>query len=273
MTRLWILLLALLVGVPATAAAGDESSCGFDAEIVWKDFGDVVSAPFHWSSDEAIAAGAVAVTTASLVAWGDDAIARAATGDRNAFPYVVVHKVSELGRWYGKNSRNVFYTTTALIGGMWVAGQIDDNDRLVRTSEIATEAVVFNAILTRVAKRVFGRTRPYTGENARQWRPFNILAKHENRSFPSGHASTAWTVATALAQRHNDWWVEVPAYTFATAAALQRVDDEWHWTSDVVVGAAMGYAISTFLVNRHSCAEEGSSSQPAPASFVFSFRF
>lgn len=59
------------------------------------------------------------------------------------------------------------------------------------------------------------------------------------RSFPSGHASAAFTVATMQAQFHPRQallW-----YTGATIIAASRVKLHSHYTRDVVAGALLGY--------------------------------
>jgi len=60
-------------------------------------------------------------------------------------------------------------------------------------------------------------------------------------SFPSGHASTSFTVATVL-QEHFGWKVGVPAFAAAAYTGVERVADNQHWASDVVFGAALGVA-------------------------------
>jgi membrane-associated phospholipid phosphatase len=60
-------------------------------------------------------------------------------------------------------------------------------------------------------------------------------------SFPSGHASTSFTVATVL-QEHFGWKVGVPAFAAAAYTGVTRVADNQHWASDVVFGAALGIA-------------------------------
>ncbi len=60
------------------------------------------------------------------------------------------------------------------------------------------------------------------------------------RSFPSGHASAAFTVATMQAHYHPRQallW-----YSGATLIALSRVKLRRHYTRDVVAGAALGFA-------------------------------
>ena len=60
-----------------------------------------------------------------------------------------------------------------------------------------------------------------------------------DRSFPSGHASTTFAVATVL-ERHLDWKMWGPAYLFSSYVAMSRLHENRHFASDVAFGAAVG---------------------------------
>ncbi|RKY53665.1 MAG: hypothetical protein DRP93_06230 [Candidatus Neomarinimicrobiota bacterium] len=64
----------------------------------------------------------------------------------------------------------------------------------------------------------------------------------DNKSFPSGHSSVAFATAT-MYQMWYGWTAGVPAYAFAAITAFQRLDDNQHWFSDVIMGAAIGIAV------------------------------
>jgi len=82
-------------------------------------------------------------------------------------------------------------------------------------------------------KRAVNRTRP-DGES-----------KRSNASFPSSHAANAFAVAAALTRRWPRFgWAMWPA---AALVAASRVYLNRHFTSDVLVGAAIGVA-SAYLV-------------------------
>ncbi len=64
----------------------------------------------------------------------------------------------------------------------------------------------------------------------------------DHKSFPSGHSSVAFATAT-MYQMWYGWKAGVPAYAFAAITAFQRLDDNQHWLSDVIMGAAIGIAV------------------------------
>ncbi len=68
-------------------------------------------------------------------------------------------------------------------------------------------------------------------------------------SFPSGHASFTFATATTLT-RHLGWRAAVPTYLVASYVAASRLHENVHFLSDVVAGAAIGFAAGR-TVTRH----------------------
>ncbi len=83
-------------------------------------------------------------------------------------------------------------------------------------------------------------------------------------SFPSGHTTAVWSLATVVAHeyRHNRL-VQVSAYGLAAAASMARFTGRNHFLSDVFVGSAIGYGIGRYVYRtHHDPALESSSKQP-----------
>jgi membrane-associated phospholipid phosphatase len=73
-------------------------------------------------------------------------------------------------------------------------------------------------------------------------RPANGPGAGKSDSFPSGHASTAFAVATVEAELHPD---EAPYwYGAASLVAISRIKLHRHHIQDVLAGAALGYGIA-----------------------------
>lgn len=87
-------------------------------------------------------------------------------------------------------------------------------------------ALVWGTIASSTLKVAFGRQRPSNNPNY--------------HSFPSGHATTAFTTATVLTYAYG-WKAAMIAYPVATFVGLSRLSDNVHWASDVVGGAFLGY--------------------------------
>ncbi|HEY2860283.1 MAG TPA: phosphatase PAP2 family protein [Terracidiphilus sp.] len=70
-------------------------------------------------------------------------------------------------------------------------------------------------------------------------------------SFPSGHATAAFSVATVVAYRYrNHKWVPWAAYGLASAIGLSRIATQAHFASDVFLGSAIGYSVARFQTVR-----------------------
>lgn len=108
--------------------------------------------------------------------------------------------------------------------GLFTAGRFAHDGTFRAFSYDATQAIVVNGVYTQILKTAVGRTRP-DGSN--------------RVSFPSGHASSAFALAT-VAERHYGWKVGVPSYLAASAIGLSRIEQNKHYLSDVLAGATLG---------------------------------
>ena len=119
----------------------------------------------------------------------------------------------------------------ALAGGLWRSG------RMVQALYLAL-SVVAAVIINPILKQVFARARPVDDQ----------LVTVSSTAFPSGHTTTAATIATALAviawPTRWRWPVIAAAAVFALAMAASRVYLGVHWPSDVLGGLALGFAIA-----------------------------
>jgi hypothetical protein len=71
----------------------------------------------------------------------------------------------------------------------------------------------------------------------------------DNKSFPSGHASDTFAVATVL-ERHVGWRYSIPGYLFASYVAVSRLPSNRHWLSDVTFGATVGIIAGRTVTRR-----------------------
>jgi len=103
----------------------------------------------------------------------------------------------------------------------------------------ATERVTLSVGVAGAAalalKTIAGRRRPNSGADADDFRPVS-----GNASFPSGHATIAFALASAVDRESGARWVKWVAYPAAGLVAWSRLRDDEHWASDVVFGGALG---------------------------------
>lgn len=72
----------------------------------------------------------------------------------------------------------------------------------------------------------------------------------DNQSFPSGHTALAFQGASFIHKRYG-FKSSIPAYVGAGFVGYSRVAADEHDAVDVIAGAALGIASSTFLTQRY----------------------
>jgi hypothetical protein len=133
-----------------------------------------------------------------------------------------------------------------LVGGMYVVGLAVDEPWLRETGAIAGGCILLSTGLTSMLKVVAGRARPLVGEGHGVFRPFTSDARY--RSFPSGHASVAFSLAAVFAERIDNVSADIALYTLASVASVARMYRRHHWLSDVVFTALSTTAIAKSMV-------------------------
>jgi hypothetical protein len=92
-----------------------------------------------------------------------------------------------------------------------------------------------------------------------------------NQSFPSGHATQAFTAA-ALIQNNSGPLFGVPAYGLATVTGLSRIDTGDHFPSDVLAGAAIGiFTVGVIDALHFGTGEEGHGISSTPIELEMGF--
>lgn len=127
------------------------------------------------------------------------------------------------------------------------------------TGVMLAEAMITSSAWTGALKYLAGRERPReTEEVAADWTgpgaSFTTEAVDGRglRSFPSGHTSGAWAMATIVAHQYPARGiVPVIAYGAATAMGYSRMAVGAHWLSDVVVGGLIGYGCARQVISAH----------------------
>ncbi len=151
-----------------------------------------------------------------------------------------------------------------LMTALYVSGEVSDNNSLRMTALLSLESWLTTGIIVRGLKSVVGRARPWTGESSHSFHSFSTKSRFA--SFPSGHASSAFAVATVIADQSKKAYIDILAYSLATLVAISRVHIDKHWASDILVGSAIGY----FVAKKISALGRNRDSKKVKLSFQFS---
>jgi membrane-associated phospholipid phosphatase len=180
------------------------------------DLKHIVTKPFHWEGKDWIKVAAITGTTGVLIVSLETSKLLYPLGNR--FPPV-------------------------MLGGMYVTSLVTKNRRLEHATLSATKSLAIATIIYTCSKSIIRRQRPTRTDD-----PLNFVAPFTKKgytSFPSGHANTAFSLATAFALEYKDVkWVPWLAYTLASLTSVSRLYDDRHWISDVVLGASIGHFVT-----------------------------
>jgi membrane-associated phospholipid phosphatase len=131
----------------------------------------------------------------------------------------------------------------ALAGALWIYSR-EQKPSLRLTANHILAVTLASALLPHLLKRTFNQTRPDRYYLSAHRRGVPISGNAED-AFPSGHAvhmGALASAATALPPKYRDI-----AWTATLTLALSRIVILAHWTSDVVVGFAIGATIERLI--------------------------
>lgn len=109
--------------------------------------------------------------------------------------------------------------------GQFSLGTYKNDPEALAASEHMLKASAYTLLVTGALKAVVNERRPGYPED-----------KH---SFPSGHSSMSFAFASVVAARHGWFWGGL-SYGAATYISVSRINDDWHYLHDVLVGMGIG---------------------------------
>jgi hypothetical protein len=137
------------------------------------------------------------------------------------------------------------YGLGAVVGTFYLIGRKKNDYRARETGVLSAEAMINSLIVEGVLKGVTQRARPADGRERSEF--FD-----GGSSFPSGHSTQAWAVATVIAHEYKDRpAVQIAAYGIASAVSVARFTGHKHYLSDVLAGSALGFGIGKFVYHAH----------------------
>jgi membrane-associated phospholipid phosphatase len=238
----WIPGLLLLLATCNSQAAGNDTIQYPELNKVylksyWHDSKSFVVSPAKWRAKQWIGFGVVAGT--GILAYTQDQriqtffAGHQSEAAENASKYVF----EPFGRF-----------SPVIIAGLYMGGRLAKDNRLAGTSLTAAKALVVSGVIGTVVKQLTHRHRPYQDSIPDRAHWDGPIAPYEYNSFPSGHSTAAFSLATVFAMEYKSTiWVPVLAYTLATGTAVSRLYDNDHWASDVVIGSALGFVTGRFM--------------------------
>ena len=200
----------------------------------------LISSPFRLDRKSAAWLGGILATGGMIYAY-DREILDSVHRSKDSSPYKVLLKAGNFFEPAGltKNTHSYFFAG-------YVVGYVLKWDRLQEASLQLLESMIFEGTSRwRIFSRAVGRARPSAGRGPRYFK-FN-----GDLSFPSGHTSNIFQLATILSHHADHWAFTLLSYGIACTVGFQRLDVNSHWPSDVFFGAVYGTVISRAVIKMH----------------------
>jgi membrane-associated phospholipid phosphatase len=119
-------------------------------------------------------------------------------------------------------------------GGLYLLGKAEHDQHKLETGYLVGEAAIDAYVASTSLQYITQRERPFTGNNKGQF-------FYGGNSFPSNTAAVSWAAASVLAREYPGTLTKLFVYGIAAGVSAGRVIGQKHWTSDAVLGSAMGW--------------------------------
>lgn len=230
---------------PAPEATGSHGSSFTLFPQLKRDAAQIASAPLRWDRSDwtKVGVGAVAVAGALLL---DEDLREIVHRNTNDATRALAKAAGPFGAEY----------SFATLGAFYLAGKYlhDDRARAVAEDGLAS-SLIAAGVITPLLKATIGRRRPSQTD-------VTFARGDGGVSFPSGHTTQAFAVASVVAAHYDSLWIKAAAYGIAGLVGLSRMEQNEHYASDVLAGALIGVAVGNAVVRIHG--EERLRISPAP---------
>jgi hypothetical protein len=153
-------------------------------------------------------------------------------------------KVTDVGNLVGDP-----YLHLGIAAAVYGGGILADSPRWKETGEMLGEATILADATTFVLKEAIGRARPFVNGDKGSFRPGQFKTDYD--SLPSMHTSSSFAMASIIAATSESMTTKVLSYAAATFVGFSRIYQDKHWTSDVVLSAAIGELCGRIVTATH----------------------
>ncbi len=248
-TLLVFLIICMTFTWTIALASGPEGDNVLDQAVkqLYYDGKNLILSPFHWDRNGRLEFLLVASVTAGLF-LADEELQKVAQRNRSRFSDDVANLVTPPETIYPK----------VAIGGFYLTGLIFKRQKERDTALYLLESIMFAQGITQVIKYSVGRARPFANKGAYHFEGFRTDPSSYSLSFSSGHAATAFSLASVIAEQYESKVIDWISYSIACLAAWARVNDNAHFASDVFFGGALGTWVGMTIVRLNKNKEDKS---------------
>lgn len=196
----------------------------------------ILTSPFHLTRGDARYLAPIGIATIAFLATDQRTTNELVENGGSPTRLRISRDISYLGS---------AYATGGVAAAFYLIGRKTHDARARETGLLAAEALIDGQITVGAIKIVAERQRPSEENGYGEF-------LDGGGSFPSGHAVSAWSVATVIASEYRDKpLVKYGVYGLAAAVSVSRYTGRNHFLSDVLIGSAIGYGIGRYVYKTH----------------------
>jgi hypothetical protein len=197
------------------------------------DVRDILGAPLSWKAPQ-WGRFSLAVAGVGAAALLDRSVRDAERRNHNHFADQIAKGFEPLG---GAGAFGV-------LGAFYLDGLVRGDSRAREVAEDGVVAsLIAGGVIAPVLKLAVGRSRPRDTNKT--------FDRGGGSSFPSGHTTEAFAVASVIASHYDAPWIKYVSYGSATLVAYARIHHQAHFLSDVTAGALIGTVTGLAVVHRN----------------------
>jgi membrane-associated phospholipid phosphatase len=132
-------------------------------------------------------------------------------------------------------TNSVYVVTPAVPLTLLSYGLLKKNSFAQRNAFVISISLMTTMSASEILKYSINRPRPFIS-----YPDIQNVTSSSGPSFPSGHASIAFSLATSVSLAYPKWYIIVPSFLWAGAVGYSRMDLGVHYPSDVLFGAVLG---------------------------------
>jgi len=151
---------------------------------------------------------------------------------------------TSLDAGFRKITNSITYTDIGTPVILFTVAAIRHDSVGKRKAVYVGSSLLLSAAISGIIKKTVKEPRPFV-----TYPEIQKLTKAGSESFPSGHTTDAFSLATSLSIAYPKWYVAVPAYTYASAIGYSRMHLGVHYPGDVLAGAIIGSG-TAFLTHK-----------------------
>lgn len=203
-------------------------------KLVGADVKEVFTSPARWETKDWLVFGGVSAGIGLTYLFDED-IRKAVQRNRNPTVEHVFDAVQPFGDQY----------SFGVLGAFYLGGELLHNPKAKAVGlDGLSASIIASGLITSPLKYIAGRSRPNHNQGSDHFQMFS-----QNLSFPSGHTTQAFAVASVIAEHYDAIWIKAASYGLASMVGYARLNNDAHWASDVLAGAAIGTFVGHVVVH------------------------